>query len=63
MQNVKRISFLKVTTAQMHINCFSLKKVDVMKNLAQGIMGSCCEALLNFWAEIVLNVHHLNSLG
>ena len=63
MQNVKRISFLKITTAEMHMNRFSLKKVDLMTDFAQGIVGSCCQALLNFWAEIVLNVHLLNSLG
>ena len=31
-------------------------KFDLMTDFAQGIMGSCCAALLGFWAEIVLNI-------
>ena len=33
-----------------------------MTDFAQGIKGSCCQALLDFWAEIVLSVHLLNSV-
>ena len=34
----------------------SFQEIDVMTDFAQGIMGSCCEALLDFCAEIVLTI-------